>query len=326
MSCLRVMWYNTLWFLVVTPWWYHDVVTLSTLLVFVWGRWTSLTKGLLIRASGIYLAVSINNLWNKQSTHHWFQTPGRSYHCNVFRSWWRHQMEFSALLAICAGNSPATGEFPHKGQWRGALMFFLICTWNGWVNNRAAGDLRRHRAHYDVTVMWITGSGLIFICSSIDLCSVPSHKLLNSPVEMPQVTSNVTVTCCRGVWIPYYNDQINDDVIKWKYLPRYWPFVRGIHRWPVNSSQKGQWLGALMFSLICAWTNGWINNRDAGDMRRHRPHYDVTGWMCKECRRCGRVLSWHGQNGYWMNCEYDECSKWKGHTRVHHRASVNIWW
>ena len=64
--------------------------------------------------------------------------------------WWRHQMEtFSAVLAICAGNS-------HKGQWRGALMFSLICVWiDGWVNNREAGDLRRHRAHYDVIVMMV---------------------------------------------------------------------------------------------------------------------------------------------------------------------------
>ena len=39
---------------------------------------------------------------------------------------------------------------------------------------------------------------------------------------------------------------------------------------------KGQWHGALMFSLICAWTNGWENNRDAGDLRRHHVHYEVT--------------------------------------------------
>ena len=66
------------------------------------------------------------------------------------------------------------------------------------------------------------------------------------------------------------------DVIKWKYFPRYWPFVRGIHRSPVNSPHKGQWLGALMFSLICAWTNDWVNNRDAGDLRLHRAHYVAT--------------------------------------------------
>ena len=65
------------------------------------------------------------------------------------------------------------------------------------------------------------------------------------------------------------------DVIKWKHFPRYWPFLWGIHRSPVNSRHKGQWRGALMFSLICAWLNGWVNNREASDLRRHRAHYDV---------------------------------------------------
>ena len=67
----------------------------------------------------------------------------------------------------------------------------------------------------------------------------------------------------------------HDDVIKWKHFPRYWPFVRGIHRSPVNSPNKGQWRGALMFTLICTRINGWVNNREAGDLRRHRAHYDV---------------------------------------------------
>ena len=65
-----------------------------------------------------------------------------------------------------------------------------------------------------------------------------------------------------------------DDVIKWKHFPRYWPFVRGIHRLPVNSPHKDQWRGALMFSLI--WTKSWANNREAGYLRRRRAHYDVT--------------------------------------------------
>ena len=70
-------------------------------------------------------------------------------------TWWRHQMEtFSALLAICAGNSPVPGEFPTQRPGMRSLMFSLICIWiNGWVNNGEAGDLRRHRAHCDVTVM-----------------------------------------------------------------------------------------------------------------------------------------------------------------------------
>ena len=51
--------------------------------------------------------------------------------------------------------------------------------------------------------------------------------------------------------------------------------VRGIHRSPVNSAHKSQRCGALVLSLICAWTNSCVNNRDAGDLRRHSAHYDV---------------------------------------------------
>ena len=69
-------------------------------------------------------------------------------------------------------------------------------------------------------------------------------------------------------------------------FPRYWSFVRGIHRSPVNRSPvnsplEGQWRGALMFSLICVWINGWVNNRMASDLRRYRAHYAGGGWGCE---------------------------------------------
>ena len=50
-------------------------------------------------------------------------------------------------------------------------------------------------------------------------------------------------------------------------------FVRGIHRFP---SQRPMMRIFDVFFFICAWTNGWANNRDAGDMRRHWGQYDVT--------------------------------------------------
>ena len=56
------------------------------------------------------------------------------------------------------------------------------------------------------------------------------------------------------------NVAVHDEVIKWKHFPRYWPFVRGIHRSQVNSPHKGQWRGALMFSLSCVWINGWVKD------------------------------------------------------------------
>ena len=61
----------------------------------------------------------------------------------------------------------------------------------------------------------------------------------------------------------------------WKHFPRYWPFVRLIHRSPVNSPHRGQWRVTLMFSSIYVWINGWVDNREAGDLRRYRAHYDV---------------------------------------------------
>ena len=74
-------------------------------------------------------------------------------------------------------------------------------------------------------------------------------------------------------WLFYYYP--HDDVIKWKHFLGHWLFVRGIHRSPVTSPNKGQWPGSLVFSLIGAWINAWVNNREAGDLRRHRAHYDV---------------------------------------------------
>ena len=68
----------------------------------------------------------------------------------------------------------------------------------------------------------------------------------------------------------------HDATIKWKHFPHHWPFVKGIHWWPVDSPHKGQSGTALMFSLICAWTNSWANNRDAWDLRCHHTHYDIT--------------------------------------------------
>ena len=68
----------------------------------------------------------------------------------------------------------------------------------------------------------------------------------------------------------------HDNVIKDNYFPRHWPFVKGKPRSPVLSPHKGHCSGALTFPLICTWTNSWAKNRDVGDLRCHRTHYDVT--------------------------------------------------
>ena len=72
----------------------------------------------------------------------------------------------------------------------------------------------------------------------------------------------------------------HDHVIKWKHLPCYWLFARRIHRsrWiPLTKASDAE----LWCFLICAWINEWVNNREAGDLRRHRAHYDVNVMVLK---------------------------------------------
>ena len=78
------------------------------------------------------------------------------------------------------------------------------------------------------------------------------------------VNGTPCVTCWKTFlvshfWLCHLFNEDTDDVIKWKHFPRYWPFVRGIHRSPVNSPHKGQWRGTLMVFFICVWINGWVN-------------------------------------------------------------------
>ena len=99
----------------------------------------------------------------------------------------------------------------------------------------------------------------------------PPTEELTRIMGCPQVTGLFTdspcvISACRG----------HDDVIKWKHFPRYWPFGRGIHRWPVNSPHKGQWRGALIFSLIYAWIKrlskqswGWWFEMPSRPLLRH---------------------------------------------------------
>ena len=83
---------------------------------------------------------------------------------------------FSAIPALLRGIYRSLVNSPHKGQWHEALMFFFIwARTNGLVNNQIAGDLRRYRAHYDVTVMR-RSSGAMWI---------PHHKGTIIPERFP---------------------------------------------------------------------------------------------------------------------------------------------
>ena len=95
--------------------------------------------------------------------------------------------------------------------------------------------------------------GNLYECSNAREVTQKDMDEINCDLITTKYNKARTVSIILGAYCTRH-----DDVIKWKHFPRYWPFVRRIHRSPVNSPHKGQWRGALMFSLICAWINGWV--------------------------------------------------------------------
>ena len=145
-----------------------------------------------------------------------------------------------------------------------------------------------HRKHR------ITGKDLRFTKAPFVNCSAKDiSDSANVPVRSIESRSYLT----NGIADKLQWHRWHDDVIKWKHFPRYWPFVRGIHRSSVNSAHKGQWRGDLMFSLIGAWTNRWVNNREAGDLRHHRADYDVIVMILNTGDKC---FDNSGENGKMM--------------------------
>ena len=131
----------------------------------------------------------------------------------------------------------------------------------------------------------------------MEITATVMKETIKSPLMMKTATTGPSAGAVRITKLA-----VHDDVIKWKHFPRYWPFVRGIHRSTVNPPQKGQWCRALMFYLICAWRNVWVNNRGAGDLRCHHARCDVTTVMLFEVSvtilisKYIFVSKWHNSN------------------------------
>ena len=137
---------------------------------------------------------------------------------------------------------------------------YLKCTWIRSTCDLQCLDLNRYPNYSKLGNNWIGARPLSESILAYYNCT-PVQWNLNRNSQFYSGNSIQNVDCKMTAILHHY--QCHDDVNKWKHFPRYWPFVRGIHRSPVDSPHKGRWRGALMISLIYAWTNGWANNRDA---------------------------------------------------------------
>ena len=166
-------------------------------------------------------------------------------------------------------------------------------------------------------------------CSSLDSTLIFDPKPRQNhalQVKIPRQPESIT-WASRTFWSHIFKSShcdsfedraIHDDVIKWKHFPRYWPFVREIHRSPVNLPHKGQWRGALMFSFDLRLINGWVNNRKTGDLRRYRAHYDVMvmvdfilHWVGETWQVRWRVVAWRHLAFTCTNTDWSVAFTWK---------------
>ena len=122
---------------------------------------------------------------------------------------------------------------------------------------------------------------LPLVLSFFFLIFLVTHVVTNhNPGKRSPISSKLAV-------FPITLQNSHDDVIKWKHLPRYWLLVRGIHRSQVNFPHKGKWRGALVFSLICTWTNSWRRRWFQTPSRLLWRHFN-------ECFILNRIIWTHG--------------------------------
>ena len=214
-----------------------------------------------------YLICAWTNGW--QSRRIWFETPSPPL--------WRHYNEYNH----------SSRSHPTLG-WK-SILPFRTCEFTFTCMFRVHDDVIIFMSFILSTMTIFTGSLKLTLCVNlvytvfIPVQIQPTNTVLNTNHYRFLFSVSVRFACDV-----LEVKMLHDDVIKWKHFPRYWPFVRRIHRSPVNSPHKGQWRGAFMFSLICFLMNDWVNNGEAGDLRRYLIHYDVTVMR----RPIGRHYTW----------------------------------
>ena len=186
--------------------------------------------------------------WNKMKTN--TKSGSRTIQTNT---WHRDNLFFTSIVPFHNDCSPS-GELEQPGQ--RMTIFHKYCCF---TKHEVLQQIWPCQKLWDILLICQNTSMRVW-GAWIRRCYVLSSQTYAAPSFSVYAASN-----------EFNSQMIHDDVIKSKHFSRYRPFERS----SLNSPQTGQWRGALMFFLTGAWTNGWVNNREADDLRRHCAHYDV---------------------------------------------------
>ena len=146
------------------------------------------------------------------------------------------------------------------------------------MNRTANPYVGRYDQHFKLVCLFINKfctavlTCAIVRCDTLDQSSVITNQLIDNQALFWIFHLSLHYILCGYSSYWFMKTLLNGNIF---YVTGPLCFVRGIHRSPMNYHHRGQWRWALIFSLICAWINRWVNNHEAGDLRRHCNYYDV---------------------------------------------------
>ena len=137
------------------------------------------------------------------------------------------------------------------------------------------------------------------------------YSIVYSRTDQRKHQSSASLALVRGIhrdrWISRTKGQQRGKCFH--LMTSSWEAGALVLEWQANSPHKGQWREALMFSLICARINDWVNNGEAGDLIRNCVHYDVTKMIHfrKDYSRCKQfpVLKVNFEKQFIHSSKYD---------------------
>ena len=183
--------------------------------------------------------------------------------CLLNRLFGRRSKKTSKLrvTGLCVGNSPGTAQMASNAE-NGSIWW-------------------RHHVHLQ---RWYKLCFTIACVRSGITCKIDFYVSYNQSISASKIRMFVLTNDehCKRVFlvlVVYFLYIYHDDVIRWKHSPRYWPFGRELtgdtgHLWiPLTKASDAE-LWCFLWSA--REQTDWVNNPDAGDLRRHRAHYDFT--------------------------------------------------
>ena len=201
-----------------------------------------------------YIVTSSLTVWTHTQDNPWECVHRNCWYCWVINHSWRHHV-MKTLSAFLVRNSPVTAGFPSQTPSNALLSCFLVNVIKLQSCRLCNITLMDFRCDPVYLLIYLFIIYFVFIYFKIKKISSRGTTYRDAGPFI------FAFRIIHRVEFGWWKENEHDDVMTWKRFPHYWPFVRGINRWPVLPLVKGRWCGSLVFNLLSAWVSCWTNGR-----------------------------------------------------------------